>query len=236
MRIVVVPGAIVLLTAASYVAAMGIGVPALVPILNTLVVFPFMLSSLKRGEVSRAIARMLVWAAAMAVCSTLLAYVAADRTGALFINGEAYRREMFTWVWTGVGRESQPAAFIPTHLAHAGVFCGLSLASGSVLSMPMGALLMNYMGHYVGALAASSRHPLAVALLAWVPWAVVRIVSFVALGVVLGGPILSRVAGFRFRLRDHATILWLACAGLAIDIVLKALLAPVWQTWLRARL
>jgi hypothetical protein len=195
-----------------------------------------MIAALRRREVTRGIAWMLVWAAAMAVCSTLLSYGAPDLTDTLFINGAAYRREMFAWVWTGVGRESDPSRFIPNHLFHAAVFCALSIATGSVLSMPMGALLMNYMGHYVGALAATSRQPAVTMILGWVPWAIVRIVSFVALGVVLGGPVLSRVARFEFKLRDHQRIIALACIGLVVDIVMKALLAPVWQRWLKALL
>ena len=33
----------------------------------------------------------------------------------------------------------------------------LALATGGVAAMPMGAVLMNYMGHYVGTLAAIKR-------------------------------------------------------------------------------
>lgn len=231
-----VPLAIVLLTAASYAVGAVIGLAILVPVLNTVVVFPFMVSSLRRGDVAGAIARMLVWAAALGACSTLLAFLAPDRTATLFINGDVYRREMFAWVWTGVGRESDPSRFIPNHVLHAAIFCALSIATGSVLSMPMGAILMNYMGHYVGALAAQSGHPVALAALAWAPWALVRVVSFVTLGVVLAGPVLSRVAGFEFRLRGHQRLIALAAAGLVVDIVLKALLAPVWQRWLRSLL
>jgi hypothetical protein len=225
-----------LLTAASYLAGALVDVPLLVPVLNTAVVFPFMVSALRRGETTAAIGRMLVWAASLAICSTALAYLAPDRTATLFINGDAYRREMFGWVWTGAGRESDPSRFIPNHLFHAALFSVLSLATGSILSMPMGALLMNYMGHYVGALAAVSGHPARTIALAWVPWAIVRIVSFVALGVVLGGPVLSRLRGFPYRLRDHRRTIWIAAAGLLADILLKALLAPAWQRWLRATL
>jgi hypothetical protein len=224
------------LTAMSYILAAAIGIPVLVPVLNTAVVFPFMVGSLRRGETNGAIARMLVWAASMAILSTAMAYFASEVTARLFINGDAYRREMFAWVWTGAGRESDPARFIPNHLLHAAVFCTLSLVSGSVLSMPMGAMLMNYMGHYVGSLGAASTHPLQTVALAWVPWALIRIVSFVTLGVILAGPVLSRVAGFRFRIQDHRRTLLLAGAGLLADIVVKALLAPAWQRWLRATL
>jgi len=105
----------------------------------------------------------------------------------------------------------------------------LALASGSVLAMPMGAALMNYMGHYVGALAAASTHPAQAAALAWHPWAVIRIISFVVLGVVLSLPVLSRVLKFSVDWRRARRLLMFATAGLAADVLLKSLLAPAWQ-------
>ena len=98
---------------------------------------------------------------------------------------------------TGRGAESDPARFIPQQAAHAGVFAALALVSGGVLALAMGAVLMNYMGHYVGTLAAASAHPLPVLVLGWHPWAVIRIVSFVTIGVVLSAPLLSWLGGFR---------------------------------------
>jgi len=119
--------------------------------------------------------------------------------------------------------------FIPQQAGHAALFCVLAVASGGVLAMPMGAVLMNYMGHYVGTLAAISRHPAPLLLLGWHPWAVIRVISFVVLGVVLSAPLLSRL--FRFRVDWSAgrrLTAWAGC-GLLADIVLKTLLAPTWQ-------
>ncbi len=221
-------------TCLSYALAWIVRVPAVVPALNTLPAFPFLYLALRDGRTSRAIGEMLAWAATLAVCATLMSYLDPVRTGRLFINGAAYQREMFFWVLTGVGAESNPAQFVPTHAFHAGVFCLLSFVSASVLSMPLGAVLMNYMGHYVGALAAVSRHPIATAFAAWVPWAIIRIVSFVTLGVILAGPVASRLLGFRFRLREHGPALALAFSGLLADVAVKAVLAPHWHRLLRS--
>ena|SRR5436190_2157011 len=96
--------------------------------------------------------------------------------------------------------------------------------------MPMGAVLMNQMGHYVGALAAWSAHPAVTIVLGWHPWAVIRIASFVVIGVVLSIPVLSRVAGCSadWRIAARRYLPW-AAIGLVVDVVLKALLAPAWQ-------
>jgi hypothetical protein len=220
---------IVFATLLSYAVGWAIGVPVLLPILNTLASVPFMVLALRRGDLRLAVARMLLWALTMGVVATLFSFARPAQTGTLFLRAEAYRSEMFTWVMTGQGAESTPSQFIPQQAGHAALFSGLALATGGAAAMPMGAVLMNYMGHYVGTLAASSRRPALTMMLAWHPWAVIRVISFVAIGVVLSAPLLSRIG--RFRVDRHAAralLVW-AAAGLVADIVLKTLLAPTWQ-------
>ena len=233
MHPALVPAVIVGGTAVSYLLAILIGVPALVPFLNVAPAFPFMIASLGRGRVAEAIGRMLVWAAALAVCATTISYLAPAETGGLFLRGESYRREMFEFLLSGYGPEGNIRLFLPQHLAHAAVFCALAAATGSLLAMPLGALLMNYMSYYVGALGAASAHPWKAMALAWVPWAVIRIAGFVALGVVLGGPVLARILRFEYRMR--AQLRWIALAGTAllVDVLLKWALAPSWREMIR---
>ena len=167
-----VPALIVFGTAAWYALGYWLGLPWLVPVLNTVPALIALRASLQRGEMATAVTRMLLWAATLGVCATLLSYSTPEQTGRLFLNGDRYRTEMFNWVLTGTGAESRPREFVPVHLAHASIFVMLSLGSGSILSLPMGAVLMNYMGHFVGALAAVSRHPVATMIAAWHPWSV----------------------------------------------------------------
>jgi len=216
-------------TVGSYAVAWLFDIPLLVPLCNVAASFPFMVLALKRGDLPAAIGRMLLWALTLAICSTWLSYLRPAATDQFFVRGEAYRREMFAWVMTGRGAESTPSQFIPQQARQTALFVMLALASGSVVAMPMGAVLMNYMGHYVGALAAGSAHPASTMMLAWHPWAVIRVVSFVVLGVVLSMPVLSRIVGFTIDWRRTRTPLILATAGLAADVTLKWLLAPSWQ-------
>jgi len=222
--------AIVLATVLSYAVGWLAGKPGLVPLLNTLASFPFMVAALRRKRVGLAIARMLVWAVTMGVCATAMSYVWPLPTNRLFLRGADYRNEMFEWVRTGNGAESTPSVFIPAQARDAAVFSVAALATGGVVAMPMGAVLMNQMGHYVGALGAWSAHPAVTMILGWHPWAVIRVASFVVIGVVLSIPVLSRLFGFATDWRSAARryLPW-AAGGLIVDIVLKALLAPVWQ-------
>ena len=54
-------------TLLSYAVGWAIGVPVLVPILNTLASYPFMVLALRRGDLRLAVARMLLWALTMGV-------------------------------------------------------------------------------------------------------------------------------------------------------------------------
>jgi hypothetical protein len=230
MNPALVPAAIVGGTALSYLIGFAIGVPLLVPFLNVAPAFPFMIASLRRGSVGEAVWRMLVWAAALAVCATLLSYFDTTQAGRMFIRGESYRREMFEFVRTGAGREGDIRQFLPQHAAHAAGFSVLAIATGAVLAMPLGAMLMNYMAYYVGALAAASAHPWLAMPIAWVPWALIRVASFVTIGVVLSGPVLGRLLRFPYRLADQRTWLIAAGTGLAVDVLLKWLAAPAWRS------
>jgi hypothetical protein len=220
---------IVFATTISYGVGWAIGVPALVPILNTLASFPWMVAALRRRDLPDAVVRMLLWAFTMAIAATVLSYAYPADTEALFLRGGDYRREMFTWVLTGRGAESTPSVFIPQQAGHAALFSALAVATGGVFAMPMGAVLMNYMGHYVGTLAGVSRRPALLMLLGWHPWAVIRVISFVVLGVVLSAPLLSRVLRFEVDWRAARRLAAWAGVGLLADIVLKTLLAPAWQ-------
>lgn len=221
---------VILVTVASYGLAWLIGIPWLMPFLNAAGAWGVMVAELRRRRTGRAIAVMLVWAATMAVVATGMASSGWSRSeeGTNLFLRSSYRDEMIEWVRTGVGAESTPSVFIPRHLAYAGVFAATSLVTGGALSMPMGAALMNQMGEYVGAMTAQSKSPFASAVLGWHPWAVIRIIGFVMIGVVLSGVLLSRALNFPFSLAAERHWLLIGVTLLVIDIVLKWLLAPAW--------
>lgn len=221
--------AIVLATFSSYALAWIIGVAVIVPVLNTAASFPFMVAALRRGDIRLAVARMLLWALSMGVAATLLSYARPVQTETLFLRGAAYRAEMFGWVLTGRGAESTPSQFLPQHAKDTALFTGFAVTTGGLLAMPMGAALMNYMGHYVGALAAASRSPALTMALGWHPWAVIRVMSFVILGVLLSMPVLSKLYRFHVDWQTAQPLFALAIAGLILDVTMKALLAPAWQ-------
>jgi hypothetical protein len=226
---------VVLATVLSYVVGWVVGVPLVVPILNAAVPWWMMARRLQRGAVSSAIAVMLVWAMTMAVTATTMTacgWTTRPDGSSLFLRS-FYRDQMLHWVRTGVGPESTPAEFVPAHLAHAAIFGLAAGATGGVAAMPLGAALVNQMSEYAGAIAAAGPHPIATAVLAWHPWAVVRVIGFVIIGVLLSGVVLSRILRFPYALSSHRGWLAAAAALFVLDLLLKWLLAPTWALLLR---
>jgi hypothetical protein len=195
-----------------------------------------MVRDLRERKIYLAILHMLAWALAIAVTVEWLASRAPEPGAASVIHGVEYRGEMLHWIRTGIGRESDPAEFLPEHLLHLSVFVVLSLVSGSLLSLALGAVLMNYMSYYLGGLLALAQRPATILVYGWPPWAIFRVAAYILLGVALSGPMLRRVAGIPFRWEERRGLLLAAAAGLLLDVILKSLLAPTWCEILRSAL
>lgn len=228
-----VPIVLVALSPLAVAAGFALGVPWLLPVLAAAPAYAAMALLLSTGRRGAALAAMLVWALALGATMTGLCAFDPVRAERVVIHGPAYWEEMRPWLETGVGRESDPSRFLPQHALHAAAFIALSLLTASALSVLFGAVLMNYMAYYVAQVVRlSPAHPLLAGLLGWHPWSVVRIVSFVTLGVLLAEPLLARLMG-RPRPAPSRVLLSLAVCGLLVDALMKGLLAPHWAAVLR---
>jgi hypothetical protein len=225
----------VLAPAAVFLARLAPG-RFLLPVLATLAVYPAMAALILRGRRVAAAAATLLWAATLS--STIIAATRHDpesMAGVVF-NGTDYRDELFDFIRTGSGRESDPARFVPQHILHFAAFGSLAAGTGGLLGIALGAVLVGYMSFYVGSLAAAGGAPLTALCLGWSPWAIVRVIGYVIAGVALSEPLLSVV---RRRLGVSVPGLayrrWFLVAGtlLIADLILKASLAPAWPALLR---
>ncbi|MFQ5766915.1 MAG: hypothetical protein ACE5ID_02905 [Acidobacteriota bacterium] len=205
----------------------------LFPLLAMAPAYPVMVDLLLQGRRGRAVAAMLIWAASLSVTSVGLCLWFPDHAAATVWNGPAYAGEMFRWLATGVGTESEPSRFLIQLALHAALFVVLSLATASLASLYLGTLMVNYMAYYVASVIhAASGAPLAVAM-AWHPWSVIRMGAFVVLGVVLAEPLLGIVQRGKQTAAGRGFWIGVALAGLVMDAVLKAALAPWWRIWLQ---
>jgi hypothetical protein len=173
----------------------------------------------------------MAWTVLLSAGVILLVLYWPEAARAGILHGEAYRREMFGWISTGVAPENQPRAFIPQHLLHLAVFLLLTWLSGGYLGLALGAALVGYMSYFVGSYAAASGHPLLGPVIAWVPWSVVRVGAFVLLGSLFARPLLERRA-WPFEPWE-VRLMGLALAGIVVDILIKAFFAPGYGIFLR---
>jgi len=115
----------------------------------------------------------------------------------------------------------------------------LSAVSLGVAALLLGAFLLGYMNGYVGWVVAHAdpkTGPLAAAFLAWPPWPMMRVVSFIFAGT---GAALWGVSRLYDRNGPRVPVRRLfgaSLAFLAADIMLKFWLAPGWRLLLRSLL
>jgi hypothetical protein len=203
----------------------------LFPLAAPLTIYPAFAQRVREGRYAAAWALGMVWAALLSLGVIWLVHVRPGGAEQGILHGSEYRREMFDWILTGAGQETTPSRFLPEHLVHLAAFLLLTLASGGYVGLVLGALLMAYMSYFVGQFGLSSSHPVAGSLAAWVPWSVIRVMSFVLLGSLFARPLLLREP-WPFGRREHR-LMALAAAGIAADLLLKTLLAPAYGHFLR---
>jgi len=210
-----------------------IGSAPLLPLLNAAPAWWVMIRLVISGRRSAAVVSILWWAACLGAATTILCAVDpwGNATKAVF-HGSSYYQEMRSWIEMGVGCESSPACFVPTHALHAAIFCVLAVMTAGAAALVMGAVLLNYMAYFVGSIAAGAATPIGAAICAWFPWSLARIASFVILGVALAEPLALRLAR---REGEPGRAVWVAVAfaGLLADVAMKAWLAPQWPPLLR---
>ncbi len=201
----------------------------LLPVFQTLPAYGYLYVLLKKGRFRKALVAMLNWSLALAVVMAMLVWQDPARGGEVILRGEWYRTEMFHWLCTGVGTESMPSRFIPMHLREIALFVVTSILTASLISMHGGAVLMNYMSYYVGSLMAHSERPLLVFFAAWKVYAVIRVISFVMLGVLLAEVVWSWIWKRPYIMAARKRWYYMAIIGLGLDILIKALTAPLYQ-------
>lgn len=207
----------------------------LLPVVAPLTLYVWFARRVRLGDYLGAWKIGMLWAGLLSLGVVALVYLLPGAAETGILHGEPYRREMFGWIETGIGRENTPSLFIPEHLLHLGLFVLLTWASGGYLGLVLGAALVAYMSYFVGSYAAALEPFLlryaAGPVLAWVPWSVLRVAAFVLLGAVFSRPLLLR-RPWPFERRE-AQLLALALSGIVGDIVIKAFAAPAYGLFLR---
>jgi hypothetical protein len=104
------------------------------------------------------------------------------------------------------------------------VFCTAALTTLNLLSLVIGAAMLNAMNAYVAVLLRAARSCWTVRLLAWDGWNVVRATSMTMIGCALAAPLAARL-GYPVPWNEVRWLLGMGGIGLVLSPVLRSLLA-----------
>lgn len=209
---------------------------AILPVLPLAWVYARAIAARKPG---RAAALALAWAVALSVSTVATAAHSPQLVPSGIWHAASYRDEMVRWIGTGIGAEGDIAQFLPRVLIEYGMVLALAAASVGILGLLLGSVLLGYMNGYVGWVIANAdprMGALAAAILAWPPWPMARVVSFVLAGTAAASWGYAKLFDRRGPKPTVRPLLLGSLALLATDIVLKLTLAPQWRLFLRALL
>ena len=206
-----------------------------------LTAFPFYfiyIFLIKNRDYHRALKLSFLWALTIAIYGIILAIIFPDLTAKAILNSTSYKEEMFIWIKTGVGAESNPALFIPIHLKHFIIFLLTSLGSMSMIGIIFGSYLMNYMDYYVGMLylnvSPNITNYLIISILGWPIWAICRVIGYLFIGLAASIPLTTYLFRQVLPKKEFIRYLIIGIILLILDIILKTILAPIYQNILHS--
>jgi hypothetical protein len=205
----------------------------LLPVIQAIAIFPLYFCLLSRAAWRQTASVMIIWALLVAIWVGLTSHYQPTLMESSILNAGAYRDEMFHWISTGVGPEGSIRLFLPQHALHFLVFSLLTLLSAGFLGLVMGSVLMNYMAYYVGVLLLEAESVNNVLLLAWPPWAMIRVGGFIVFAMALSMLTFRRFCPSVMERRKIRNYALLGLGMLVVDVILKWALAGIWQDSLK---
>ncbi len=225
----------------AFVAAFGsvaigvlIGNRWILPVLNTLAIYPFFVNLVSAGRSRRAVILILFWALFLSQAVIAAATFFPERAEKTIFRSAEYSEEMFSWVSTGQGKESSPRAFLPDHIRDFLVFAALAFVTAGLGALFMGAVLLNYMNFYVAVLIAASARPICTAALAWQPYAVIRVVGYIIIATALTEAAIGVATRYRAKWPRVLRFTAVGFSLVLLDVIIKASLAPAWAKILKS--
>jgi hypothetical protein len=179
-----------------------------------------------RNSILSAFVALLIWTFIQSSLVIFSSLRSTNKMAKLIFRSEIYTESMFRWIDTGILPEGSSTQVIRTHILQTLIYCGLAFVSGNLVSLIFGCMLLNYMNFYVSQLASRNRS-WKTFLIGWNPWSVVRVISFLWLGAVLGEPI----ALYILKMDVEFRFIWLVpgIIGVIVDLILKLTISDKWR-------
>ena len=226
-------------TVLTTVASLSFNIPKLMPFLGAVVIYPLYLLLVARCSYNQAMIWVLWWAICQSLAVVGATVLAPEQASEVVLNGSVYTESMFHWIRTGEGAEGTVQLFLPIHLREYVLFSLLSLVTFGSAALILGTYLLNYMNFYVGQLIYQSSNQWLAVLVGWPPWSMLRVVGYIATGLALTALALNlcHQINRKFPQLDFPRQYFLMGLGLLLgDLIVKAILAPIWQQLLHTAL
>ncbi len=203
----------------------------LLPLVAPAPIYPDFVRALQSQHLGRAVGMVLLWAFVFSASLVIVARWNYPAFELGVLNASNYRSEMFVWIETGFGREGDWRQFLPQHLMHLVIFLLVARVFGGYAALCLGSYLVAYMSIFVAAVSLASHRPVLGAVVSWFPWAICRVVGFVALGTVLAR--WRRVKSSERYTAGERSWLVVGASGILLDWLLKATLAERYRVLLQ---
>jgi len=231
------PGALFVAVGVGASFAIGLATHRYVlPVLNALFLYPVLILNAREKRGWRNAFLIALWGFLLNAVVIALVQIDPELMAVRIINGDNYTEEMFHWIQTGEGAEGNIRLFLPLHLKFYGLLLALSALTGGFGGLVLAAALINFMAFYVGRLVLDAVRPLAILLIGWPIWSIIRGVGFLAAVVGLSEAFYDKVARKPINWQRLSKLLKLSVICILLDIVIKATLAEFWRWMLQKSL
>ena len=221
---------VLLLTPAAVLLSRWIGSRFSLPFLAAIAgYFPFLIEA--QTTLLHGFLLLLWWTVVLSATILWFSYRKPENWKAVIWRSEDYTRSMFRWIETAELPEGHAGKVVLFHLKQTLMFCAVALISANFFGLMLGAALLNYMNFYVASFLRQSMSPFKALWMAWNPWSVIRVVSFLYLGIVVSTPTLWLLIGVPWKL--SLSLFTPGIAGILADIVLKITMSKQWSGRLR---
>ena len=183
----------------------------------------FVASWLAQGATAGALA-VGAWAVGASIAAIVAFASAPEAIESRVLFARGYIATMRAWVERGGPIEPSPGALLRKQLRELAAYLAAALATGNLLAIAMGAVLLNFMNAWFVVLVRAAEERRLAALLGWPCWSIARVLAYVALGAACAQP--WAVAIGRPGAPDEiARLVAFGIALVVVDLGLKAGLA-----------
>lgn len=220
------------------------------PLLNTLVIFPFFVWAMRAGRPRRAITLGTFWA----ICQTIAMLVASlalpQQASNAVLNGLEMRSQALAWTTGGAHSPEGFVAGLPFSLSkqliQLAVVAAGSLLTAGLVGLLVDALTLNATSYIAASVLHQANNPLLALVTAWPLWIFVRLAGYLLLGAVLAEPLAVGASTPRPDdeqvepawtwtqwWRRRRRLLGIGVGLALLGIALQSLLGPLWASLMR---